>query len=395
MKKLHLAILALVFNISFAHAASPLKDKVEAAIQNYTSTRFLNATYMFCQGDETLAIGAHGFRSLKNNQPLKENEQMPVASITKSMTAASILKLQDKKLLNVQDPVSKYLTAKSGIWAEGKVPAWADKVTLHNLLTHRSGLPEYFMAMKPDVTKPHKEINKDIANFAAALELKFEPGAEYSYNNTNFVLLGLIIEQVSGQPLNKFYEKELFAPLYMKETRLVTLEEALQSQTNPEDSIMPTRYFATPTGEAPQFNEAKSEFIMVPFADGGVISTNGDLIRWHKGLHNGKVLSPESYKLMTTKYYEIPDKSGKKTYIGYGLFISTLWDGCDSYYHAGNALAIRGESGYVPSYNLYYSVLSNVMVYVPKEMQDKIDMTKPENQLDIYFFLDNVLQAIK
>lgn len=395
MKKLHLVILALIFNISFAQAASPLKDKVEAAIQSYTSTRFLNATYMFCEGDETIALGAHGVRSLKNNQPLKENEQMPVASITKSMTAASILKLQDKKLLNVQDPVSKYLTAKSGIWTGSKVPAWADKVTLHNLLTHRSGLPEYFMAMKPDVTKPHAEINKDIANFAGALELKFEPGTEYSYNNTNFVLLGLIIEQVSGQSLDKFYEKELFAPLYMKETRLVTLEEALQSQTNSEDSIMPTRYFVTPTGGAPQFNEAKSEFIMVPFADGGVISTNGDLIRWHKGLHNGKVLSDESYKLMTTKHYEIPDKSGKKTYVGYGLFISTLWDGCDSYYHAGNALAIRGESGYIPSKNVYYSVLSNVMVYVPKEMQDKIDMTKPENQLDIYFFVDNVLQAIK
>lgn len=208
-------------------------------------------------------------------------------------------------------------------------------------------------------------------------------------------MLGLIIEQVSGQPLDKFYEKELFEPLNMKSTRLVTLEEALQSQTDPEFSIMPTRYFVTPTGAAPHFNEAKSEFIMVPFADGGVISTNGDLIRWHKALHNGKVLSDESYKLMTTKHYEIPDKNGRKTYLGYGLFISALWDGCDSYYHAGNALAIRGESGYVPSKNLYYSVLSNVMVYVPKEMQDKIDMTKPENQLDIYFFVDSVLQAIK
>jgi D-alanyl-D-alanine carboxypeptidase len=396
MKKFYLVILTLVLNVSLACAESPLKGKVEAAIEQYISTHFLNATYMFCHGDDTLAMGAHGIRSLKTNVPLKENEQMPVASITKSMTAASILKLQDKKLLNVQDVVSKHLTAKSGIWADNKVPSWADKVTIHNLLTHRSGLPEYFMNAKLDVTKSHDQINKDIANFAGSAELAFEPGSKFAYNNTNFVLLGLIIEQVSGSPLADFYDKELFIPLNMKSTRLISLEEAVKSQTDPDYTQVPTRYFVTPNGTTtPVFNEAKSEFIMVPFSDGGVISTNGDLIRWHKALHNGKVLSDESYKLMTTKYYEISGTNGIKTYMGYGLFISTLWDGCDTYYHAGNALAIRGESGYVPTHNFYYAVLSNTMNYVPKDMEDKIDMSTPANQLDIYYFVNSILQAIK
>ena len=64
------------------------------------------------------------------------------------------------------------------------------------------------------------------------------------------------------------------------------------------------------------------------------------------------------------------------------------------YYHAGSALAIRGESGHIPCRKFYYSVLSNVMNYIPKEMADKIDLTKPENQLDIHFFVESILNTI-
>lgn len=396
MKKFSLLIAIFFLNSVVAYAANPLSDKIETAIQEYISSRFFNATYMFSQGDDTIAMGAHGVRSIKTKVALTENELMPVASITKSMTAAGILKLQDKKLLNVQDTVGKYLTASSGIWEGGRVPAWANEVKIHNLLTHRSGIAEYFMQAKLDVTKNHVDINKDIANFAASKDLAFKPGSQFFYNNTNFVLLGLIIEQVSGKKLAEFFDEELFKPNLMKSTRLVSLEEAVNSQTDPNFSAMPTRYFVTPNGTMnPVLNDAKSEFIMVPFADGGVISTNGDLIRWHKALHNGKVLSPESYKLMTTKHYEIPSKTGDKTYMGYGLYISTIWDGSDVYYHAGSALAIRGESGYIPSHDFYYSVLSNTMIYVPKDMEDKIDMKNPLNQIDIYFFVKAIFQAIK
>lgn len=394
IKNFYLVILFLVFKTSLVIAV-PLQGKLENTIKDYLSSHFLNATYMFCDDNGTLIIGAHGIRSLNNHELLKENEQMPIASITKSMTAASILRLQDKKLLNVEDKISKHLTAKSGIWNDGLVPNWADKITIHHLLTHSSGLPEYFMNMKIDIEKPHAEINKDIANFAASSNLTFEPGVEHFYNNTNFVLLGLIIEQVSRKSLGEFYKDELFSPLNMTETRLVNFEEAIKMQIDPEHSLLPVRYFVTPTGSEPKFIEAKSEFIMVPFADGGVISTNRDLINWHKALHNGSVLSPESYKLMMKKHYQIADKNGRKTYMGYGLFISELSENCHMYYHAGNALAIRGESGYITCGNFYYSVLSNVMNYIPKDMLDKIDLTNPRNQLDIHFFVESILNSIK
>jgi D-alanyl-D-alanine carboxypeptidase len=395
MKKYYLLILSVILNSTLSYAGSDLKGKIGAASSEYLSSHFMNGVYMFCDADGVIDKGAKGIHSLAGKKELQPLQQMPIASATKTMTAAGILKLQDKGLLDVQDTVAKHLSTKSGIWKDGKIPAWARQVKIHNLLTHRSGLPEYFMAIELDVKKPHAEINKDIANFAANSKLASEPGQKHHYCNTNFVLLGLIIEQASGIKLGKFYDREFFGPLGMIDTRLLTLAEAVQQQIKPETMSFPTRYFVTPTNADPEFNEAKSKFLMVPFADGGVVSTTHDLVIWHQALHTGKVISDNAYNLMTTRHYEVVDRTGVNNYIGYGLYISELQGGDVLYHHAGSAVAIRSESGCIPKKNICFAVLSNVMDYIPKEMQDKVDIAKVENQLDILHFVQYIFKAIR
>lgn len=395
MKKNYLILLAIILNSTISYGDHHLRDKVGAASSEYLANRFMNGAYMFCDDDGVIEEGAKGVYSLESNKKLDPSQQMPIASATKTMTAAGIMKLRDRGLLNVHDSIAKHLTVKSGIWQDGKIPVWANEVKIHNLLTHRSGLSEYFMEAKLDITKPHAEINKDIANFAANKELSCFPGKKYNYNNTNFVILGLIIEQVSGKELGDFYNEEFFIPLGMKNTKLITLDEALRYQQDPKAINFPTRYFVTPTGADPQFNEVKSEFIMTPFADGGVASTTSDLILWNKALHTGKVISEDSYKLMIERHYEVQGRVGVKNYVGYGLYISELDGGDIVYHHSGNALAIRSESGYIPAKNLYYAVLSNVMNYIPKELKGEIDMNKVDNQLDIHYFTQHIFKAIR
>ncbi len=398
MRKYIILFLALVLNSSLSFADKDLRNKVSQASKDYLSSRFMNGTYMFCDDDGVIEQGAKGLHSFETKRELISEQAMPIASTTKTMTAAAILKLRDRGLLDVNDKVAKFLTKESNIWTDGVVPAWANKITIHNLLTHRSGLTEYFMGTKLDITKPHSEINKDIVNFAAGKELTFEPGIKHNYCNTNYVLLGLIIETLSGKNLADFYAEEFFKPLGMNDTRLINLAEAVKHQVEPGSTNYPIRYFVTPTGNSePQFNVAKSEFIMVPYADGGVASTAKDLITWNKALHSGQIISDSSYKLMITRHYQLPEdlSDGIKKYTGYGLFISELEGGDVVYHHAGKALAIRCESGYIPSKNLYFAVLSNVMNYVPKEMQDKIDMEKVENQLDIAYFTKHIFDSIR
>ncbi len=380
-----------------------LSRRIQEIISEYPKHHFLNAVYQFNNGEDVIIKGAHGFFSKETGQKLEVDQAMPIASVTKTMTAAGILKLRDKGMLNVNDTVAKHLTQETNLWDESrlndknskdrKLPDWAYYVTIHNLLTHTSGIAEYFMAMPLNVEQEHKLINRDILNFASSKETLFKPGKEFKYTNTNYVILGLIIEQLSKQDLGEFYKQELFDPLGMKSTRLITLSEAIKGQLDQSKSGYPVRYFITPNGTDPVWTEAKADYIMVPYADGGVLSTTEDVIKWYEALHNGKVLSQESYNMMKTRHYEVPNNIGLKNYVGYGLFISELASGDIVYQHAGNALAIRCESGYVPAKNLYFAVLSNIMDYIPENMKDKIDLADPNNQLDIHYFTQSILSS--
>ena len=394
MKKYYFLIVAIIFNSLVSVADSEIRERIKSENDKYLSNHFMNCVYKFVDENGVIIEGAKGVHSIKSNKTLHLDQQMPIASATKSMTAAAILRLQERGLLNVNDVIAKHLNEKSNIWTDNKVPSWANEVTIHNMLTHRSGLPEYFMGAKLNVDMPMRDINKQIANFAANKGLSFKPGEKHDYNNTNYVLLGLILEVVSGQEAGDFFEKEFFIPLGLKNTKLLSLDEALQHQKDPESLEIPSRYFITPTGSKPNFTLAQHPFIMTPFTDGGVASTTEDLIAWHKALHSGKVLSDDSYKLMTKGYYSVPCKIGVKSEIGYGLFITELENGHKLYHHAGNALAIRSESGCILSKNICFAVLSNVMDYIPKEMVDKIDLTKEENQLDIVYYTKRILNSI-
>lgn len=395
IKKILLSII-LIFNNSLCHAQEDIGSRVKMIADEYSKSSFLNAAYEFSTSDSLIAKGAHGVYSVATGKELTVDEQMPVASVTKTMTAAAILKLHDQGLLNPEDTVAMHLGLDSGFWIDGKLPDWADKVKIHHLLTHTSGLTEYFMNSKLDHMKDHIEINKDILKFAANKELLFEPGAQFQYTNTNFVILGLIIEKLSKTNLNDYFKRELFEPAGMTHSRIIPLEEAINAQLDQSKSGAPVRYFVTPGDTKPNFIEARAEFIMLPYADGGVVSTTSDIIKWHKALHQGKILSKESKDLMLKQHFKIGVNkydANITDYAGYGMFISEFKDGTIMYHHAGKALGIRCESGYILSKDIYFAVLSNVMHHIPQDMFDKIDHTDKKNQLDIYHFLKHMLEA--
>ena len=128
MKKYYLLVISVLFNITLSYADVELRKKVSTASADYLSDHFMNGAYMFCDADGVIDKGAKGLYSTSTKQELQPLQQMPIASATKTMTAAGILKLQDKNLLDVQSTLAKYLDAKSGIWKDNKVPEWAKQV---------------------------------------------------------------------------------------------------------------------------------------------------------------------------------------------------------------------------------------------------------------------------
>lgn len=384
-------ILLLVFLVAnCVDSFADIQQRISEEEKEYIGNRFLNAVFMFADDYKPLLTGTKGIFAL-NGEQLKANEMMPIVSATKPITAAGILRLQEQKLLNVNDKIYKYIDLE--MW-QGKVPDWAYKISIHNLLTHSSGITEYFGFVKLDLNMSKKEIHKKILQFAASKPLETPIGKKFKYSNTNFVILGMIIEKVTKKDLSSFFFDEFFKPLNMKSTSFASFSEAARIQKNVVSSNYPIRYFLTPNNSnKPIFTPVTANFLAVPCADGGIISTPSDLVKWYRALNQGKILSKKSYKLMTTKYFLAKEIGERKTYMGYGIYLTDLDSKHLMIHYTGKALGVQSEVGYVLPNNLYFAILSNTMVYIPEEEKDKIDMKNPLNQIGIIYFRDAIINA--
>jgi len=384
--------LLFVFLItSSVNSLADIRQRIIDAENEYINSRFLNAVFKFSDDHRSLSIGAKGIFAL-NGEQLKANEVMPIISATKNITAAGILRLQEQKLLNVNDKIYKYLDLE--MWS-GKVPDWVYKVSIHNLLTHSSGITEYFGFAKFELNMSKQEIQKEILQFVASKPLEIPIGKKYKHSNTNFAILGMIIEKVTEKDLASFFHDEFFKPLQMKSTNFISYSEAVRIQKNVVNSNYPVRYFLTPNNSnKPIFTVVSSDSIVLPCcADGGVVSTPNDLVKWYRALNNGKILSKKSYNLMTTKYFLAKEIEGRKSYTGYGIFITDLDSKHVMIHYSGKAIGVQSEVGYVLPNNLYFVILSNTMIKIPEEGKDKIDMKNPLNQLEIIYFRDAIIGA--
>lgn len=391
---LNILFFILISHIAYACGCDCTKDTVSNAIEHFEKNHKIQAVYAVADYGDVVLSGAQGLADLKTKKHLTVHEQMPIASGTKAFTGVSIFLLQDRGLLNINDSVAKHLTEKSGLWPDNKVPAWAHKVKIHHLLSHSSGLHEYVFTFKMDFKKTHDEVNKDILHFIADKGLAFKPGSKFDYNNSGYVILGRIIEQVSGDKLADFMKKELFEPHAMKHTRIAGFEEAIKFQEG-KTHLLPTRYYLTPNAtKSPKYTPVGQEIILPPNADGGAISNVEDLIKWNAALHGGKILSKKSYTKMIQPRFKARSSGGHDTHAGLGIYISKTSKGTVIYHHEGSALGIRSDNGYLPKKGKSYAMMSNAMVYIPKEYQDKIDLKNPDNQVDLIYFRNAIVDSL-
>lgn len=219
-----------------------------------------------------------------------------IGSLTKQFTAAAILLLQERGKLNVQDSVCKYLAECPAAWRE---------ILIHNLLTHTSGVTN--ITALPDweakKTLPSSTENT-IARFRN-LPLEFKPGEQFKYSNSNYILLGSIIEKASGQSYESFLKENIFAPLQMTNTGYDHPERIVRGRaagyTRDGDKIINATYID----------------MIIPYAAGALYSSTEDLLRWDQALYSDKLLSQKSLGAMFT-----PFKNG----YAYGWGVGTLFN---------------------------------------------------------------------
>lgn len=389
------SVFCLIFINFEVLASEQMKEQVLQSLEHFARDHRIQATYELSAQGNIILSGAQGYSDFEQNKRLGRSQAMPILSITKQITSVGILVLKDRGAINLEDKITKYSHAFDGLWSNGKIPQALQNISIHNLLTHSTGLPGYIGKIKVDKEGGREKFEADLGVLLKETNPTFAVGTKHDYNNTNYYLLGLIIEEVSGKDLTLFFKTEFFDPLGMNYTNLLTFDEAIDLQQCESSEKFPVRYFATPSETLPKFAPAPKVVLLAPGGDCGIVSNSHDLVKWLEALHHGKILSKTSYNKMIKPYFKaLGGKSGYNAQVGYGTYTSTLNNGKKYYHHTTHGHGVRCDVGYIPGDDISLAILSNVNFVVPDDMASKVDFRKPENQIDIDYLRDAMLESL-
>lgn len=260
-----------------------------------------NGTFLVAVGDEIIYHEAMGYSDVEKKKKNTLNTKYEIGSCSKQFTATAIAKLEQEGKLKLEDKVTKYI--KSDIFDKN--------LKIYHLVNMCSGLPDYLNEYIYSLEVGERDLDAtfDKDEFIKWLDEQnaiFEPGEYFSYSNTNYYLLGLIIEEVTGETYEKYVEDEIFYPLYMDDSSMK------MSDTNCEGYL------------DSEFTEGIKIDSTYFYSAGEIVSTTSDMLKWLNAYSRGKVLNESNFKKAIT--------IGKDGFnYGYGWFV------CDDYYyHTGN-----------------------------------------------------------
>jgi CubicO group peptidase (beta-lactamase class C family) len=361
----HLTILALVLTgLASAQASPPgdLEPFVDSVAQDVIeSKQSVGLSIGIAKADETWLAKGYGLANLELNVPATAQSVYRIGSITKQFTAVAILLLAEDGKLSLDDSLTRYLP---------DYPTQGHEITVRHLLQHTSGIKSFtnLPSYRPDWHQPvtHEEIidrfKDEPPNFA--------PSEEFKYCNSGYYLLGVIIEEASGQTYEEFLQERLFSPLELKATLYDRHGRIIPNRVSGYG-----RAWVGGVRNAPYVNMGQ------PFAAGALASTVEDLIRWQRGLVNHTLLEPASWKAMTT-----PGKlnHGKTSVYGLGVFLRKLGDH-PTIRHGGGINGFRSDLAYFPEIDVTIAVLANKDGTRPEKVTDRIaqhlfqsDLQSPE-----------------
>lgn len=289
------------------------------------------------RGKDTLLLGGYGMADLENQTPATAKSVYRIGSVTKQFTAAAVMQLVEQGKVKLDDPIGKYLPSLPDTW---------EPATVRQLLNHTSGIPSYTALGPAWRSRWGEEMSTDtIVALSAGKPLDFPIGTKYAYNNSGYVILGMLIEKVTGRPWGEDLQERFAKPLGLSDTRNCLTE-----------SIIPNRGHGYEQKKEGGWTNSPFLSMSQPHAAGAMCSTAGDLVRWNQALHNGKVVSAESYRQMTTPE-GAASRGGNRGY-GFGLQVDSM-AGRQAISHGGGIPGFITANTWIPSADLSVTVIAN------------------------------------
>jgi D-alanyl-D-alanine carboxypeptidase len=333
------SVIAVTLASAVAKAQQPSKDEIAKRVDSLAAD-FLARSHTpaisvaVLRGSDTLVMKGYGDASVELHRPANAATVYRIGSITKQFTSATIMRLAERGKLSIDDPITKYLP---------DVPTHGQTITIRRLLNHTSGIHNYTAEPNWRQTWGQQLSPRQIVGFVDHDSLDFKPGDKWSYSNTGYVLLGMIIEKVTGETYANYLSHDLFKPLGLTQTSYCP--------NRPSDPTFADGY-AVATGAA-----KPAEFLDMthPHGAGALCSTVRDLVKWQRALEGGRVVNAKSYALMTT-----PDtlNNGKPLVYGFGLATGRL-GAHRQIGHSGGINGFTTASSYYPDDSVNVVVFSN------------------------------------
>lgn len=313
-----------------------LPSKLDEVMSAFFNKEGVGGVILVAQHGKVIYKKALGKANMELNIPLSNHHLFRIGSITKQFTAVAVLQLMEKGLLKLDDDITRYIA---------DYPAHGNIISIGNLLSHTSGIKNYteIENISPDLMRRNNSAI-DLINLFKDKPLDFLPGTDFKYSNSNYVLLGYIIEKLSGKPYEQYITDNIFTPVGMNNAFYDTPEKVIAGRISGYVEI----------GD----NKAVNADYLHPsnaFAAGALMMTVDDLFKWHKGLYGYRILMKES---LIKAFTPFSLNSGKKIKYGFGWELDSL-AGSSTIQHGRNINGFSAYEVYLPIEDIYVACFSN------------------------------------
>ena len=331
--------------VSITETPTPSLDRKIASIRSFledqSAVGLVSGSVLIAQEGVPIFQEAYGFANLNPEVPNQVDTKFNLGSMDKMFTAIAILQLVEDGKITLSDPISTYLP-------DYPLPEYADQATIHQLLMHTSGLGNYFDS--PTYLEKHDQIRSldDYFSLFANEPPLFPPGAEFGYSNSGFIVLGLIIEAVSGQNYYDYIQDQIFSPSSIENTACYELDAGV-----PNLALGYTT-FDWDGNDTNQVNANNSMLPMRGGSAGGGYSTAPDLLSFGNALLSDQLLNPDSTTLLLKGKIQIADG----VQYAYGFYDQRI-GGQRRIGHGGGFPGICSIFSIYPDLDLTVIILSN------------------------------------
>ncbi|RAJ80081.1 CubicO group peptidase (beta-lactamase class C family) [Chitinophaga dinghuensis] len=360
MKTFFLTLFVLVIlvgvNAQSQNSDTQKSAAVDRLFANFDTARFSGISILVINNGRKVYNKSFGYADRENKVIATSQTNYRIASITKQFTAMAIMMLKDEGLLSLNDRLPKFFPSLSSL---------AKDITIRHLLTHTAGLPDYGDLVPSGTTTPLK--STDVLHLIESADsLRFQPGTRFSYSNTGYVFLELVIEKVSGMSFSDFVKSHLFAKVDM-----------LNSTLNSTTGTIVNRAYGYNFKEGKLVKEDQSIYSYL-LGDGGIYTSLDDFYKWDQAFYGEKLVKADILKeIFTKRAWETPSIA-----YGYGWYIDEKY-GKLRLSHSG------GTKGFSTNYVRFPNEKISIVVFANQD--EGVVLDPIINAIERIYVFDNII----